>query len=59
MAFPARYPGVCEECGTRIHLGDLITGTEDGDGWVHASCDDICDAPETCFLTTCDCERSA
>ncbi len=37
-AFPAQYDGVCaEDCGTRIHPGDLIIRDEDG-SFRHAEC---------------------
>ncbi|NUQ32236.1 MAG: hypothetical protein HOP99_05355 [Dermatophilaceae bacterium] len=61
MAFTARYPGDCADCGGPINVGDLIKQT-DGE-YVHAdNCTpDRLDDTETvcprCFLTTSDCGK--
>lgn len=62
MTLPARYSGVCPECGDRWQPGDLIRADEDRQ-WKHAVCPDdtddlahgeVCDR---CWLTKpCDCE---
>ena len=34
--FEARFPGVCERSGDRIHEGQEIARVADGSGYVHA-----------------------
>ena len=42
MTIPARYSGVCPECGERWQPGDLIrsqaVGAQHHDFWMHAVC---------------------
>ena len=50
----------CDSCGSRIHINDLITPTNDGE-WIHAQCRDHEAQPDpepcpTCWLTRCDCK---
>ena len=48
MSIPARYSGVCPECGERWQPGDLIRSVDRAvDGrpiWTHAVCPDVPDA---------------
>jgi len=36
MPWEARFPGACEDCERRIHVGDSIMRTEDG--YAHEDC---------------------
>lgn len=40
--FEARFPGVCEDCGGRIEVGDIVHRTEDG--YEHEFCPDEVEA---------------
>ena len=50
MTIPARYSGVCPECGERWQPGDLIRtverATEGLPTWQHATCPVIPDAAD-------------
>lgn len=37
MAFEAKYPGWCEDCGNRFGVGDMIEG-DPHTGYRHADC---------------------
>ena len=54
MTIPARFSGVCPECGERWQPGDLIRAEADG-RWKHATCplavDDL--TPMHTICTTC------
>lgn len=56
----ANFASSCDECDTRIHIGDAITRGGDG-GWRHVQCatpvDDDREPCPTCWLTICDCEN--
>lgn len=47
MTIPARYSGVCPECGERWRPGDLIRADALDDighaVWAHAACPDVID----------------
>lgn len=66
MAFEAKYDGQCDECGARIHPGDLITSDLKTGRYVHVVCPDdpqLLKANETvcdkCWLVQpCECEAS-
>ena len=34
VTFPARYPGTCVECGTRVHVGDPMVAASHGHRYV-------------------------
>ena len=61
--FEARYPGTCGTCEDRIHVGDMITYSDE-DAVVHVDCESSA-RPErkaevctVCWLTKpCDCEE--
>lgn len=61
MSIPARYPGLCPECGERWQPGDLIRGETSRDlrdktvTWRHAVCPEAVEKMEgdvcpVCFL---------
>lgn len=39
MAFEARYPGRCADCGGGIHAGETIRKARGRRGYAHAECE--------------------
>jgi hypothetical protein len=66
MSFEAKYQGWCADCDDRIHVGDVVTYTDDTGTLVHMDCEglaeperkvEVCDK---CWLTKpCDCEADS